>query len=30
MAPDPKLDAFKINYDPIEDLSDNDWPQDPE
>lgn len=26
MAPDPKLGAFKINYDPTEELSDEEWP----
>ena len=28
MAPDPILGAIKINYDPIEELSEEDWPQD--
>jgi antitoxin (DNA-binding transcriptional repressor) of toxin-antitoxin stability system len=28
MAPDPKLGAIKINYDPIEELSEEEWPQD--
>lgn len=26
MAPDPKLGAFTIDYDPIEELSDEEWP----
>jgi len=28
MAPDPKLGAIKINYDPIEELGEEEWPQD--
>ena len=28
MAPDPRLGAFKIEYDPIEELSDEEWPRD--
>ena len=28
MAPDPKLGAFKIGYDPAEELSDEEWPRD--
>ena len=28
MAPDPKLGAFKINYDPTEGVSEEDWPSD--
>ncbi len=28
MAPDPKLGAFKIKYDPTEELSDAEWPHD--
>jgi prevent-host-death family protein len=28
MAPDPKLGAFQINYDPTEGASEEDWPDD--
>lgn len=28
MAADKTLGAFKINYDPVEELSEEDWPQD--
>ena len=28
MAADPKLGAFKITYDPTEELSDEEWPND--
>jgi prevent-host-death family protein len=28
MAPDPKLGAFEINYDPTEGASEEDWPDD--
>jgi antitoxin (DNA-binding transcriptional repressor) of toxin-antitoxin stability system len=28
MAPDPKLGAFTIGYDPIEELTDEEWPRD--
>jgi prevent-host-death family protein len=28
MAPDPELGAFKINYDPTEGASEEDWPDD--
>ena len=28
MAPDPRLGAFKIGYDPTEELSDDEWPRD--
>ena len=27
MAPDPKLGAFKIGYNPTEELSDEEWPR---
>ena len=30
MAPDPKLGAIKIDYDPIEELSEEEWPRDAE
>lgn len=26
MAPDPKLGSIKLNYDPAEELSDDEWP----
>lgn len=26
MAPDPKLGAFTVTYDPTEELSDEEWP----
>lgn len=28
MAADPKLSAFKLKYDPTEELSDDEWPRD--
>ena len=28
MAPDPKLGAFAVVYDPTEELSDDEWPSD--
>jgi prevent-host-death family protein len=28
MAPDPKLGAFAVDYDPTEELSDDEWPGD--
>lgn len=28
MAPDPRLGAFTIEYDPAEELSDDEWPRD--
>ena len=28
MAPDPKLGAIKIKYDPTEELGEEEWPQD--
>ena len=28
MEPDPKLGAININYDPVEELSEEEWPQD--
>ena len=28
MAADPKLGAFKINYEPTEELSEDEWPSD--
>lgn len=28
MAPDPKLGAFTVGYDPIEELGDEEWPGD--